>query len=45
VGFVAPLWLSTLGRAAAVTAAASGGLAAVTVVGARVARWITGSKG
>ena len=45
VGFVAPLWLSTLGRAAAVTAATSGGLAVVTVVGVRAAQRVAGSKG
>jgi hypothetical protein len=45
VGFVAPLWLSTVGRAAAVTAAASGGFAVVIVVGVRAAGRIVGSKG
>jgi hypothetical protein len=45
VGFVAPLWLSTVGRAAAVTAAASGGFAVVIVVGGRAAGRIVGSKG
>ena len=39
VGFVAPLWLSTVGRVAAVTGAVSAALAAGVVVGHRVYRY------
>ena len=39
VGFIAPLWLSSLGQAAAVAAATSGVLAAALVVGFRVNRY------
>jgi hypothetical protein len=46
VGFIAPLWLSSLGQAAAVAAATSGVLAAALVVGFRVNRYRrSGTKG
>ena len=46
VGFIAPLWLSALGRVAALTALVSGGLTAVLVAGHRVNRYRTsGTKG
>ena len=46
VGFVAPLWLSAAGRAAAVAAVASGALAVGIAVGHRVYRYrASGAKG
>jgi hypothetical protein len=46
VGFIAPLWLSSLGQAAAVAAVTSGVLAAALVVGFRVNRYRrSGTKG